>query len=129
MPNVRGVYEVAIKVRDLKTAEPFYRDVLGLAVRHQTPAFVVFGEAGAPADLPHRQQHPGHEARAVDRVMADRERLALPAEDHLLVGDEATEADRVDADAGRPLAAAAVSHAGRHEQLDLVGGGTFRILA
>jgi catechol 2,3-dioxygenase-like lactoylglutathione lyase family enzyme len=27
---ITGVYEVAIRVRDLKTAEAFYRDVLGL---------------------------------------------------------------------------------------------------
>jgi catechol-2,3-dioxygenase len=32
MTSIRGVYEVAIKVRDLKTAEPFYRDVLGFEV-------------------------------------------------------------------------------------------------
>ena len=32
MTSVRGVYEVAIKVHDLKTAEPFYRDVLGFEV-------------------------------------------------------------------------------------------------
>src|SRR5947207_12389443 len=32
MMSIRGVYEVAIKVRDLKAAEPFYRDVLGFEV-------------------------------------------------------------------------------------------------
>ena len=32
MTTIRGVYEVAIKVRDLKAAEPFYRDVLGFEV-------------------------------------------------------------------------------------------------
>ena len=32
MLGIRGVYEVAIKVRDLARAEAFYRDVLGLAV-------------------------------------------------------------------------------------------------
>ena len=32
MLSVQGVYEVAIKVRDLRTAEPFYRDVLGFEV-------------------------------------------------------------------------------------------------
>ena len=32
MTTIRGVYEVAIKVRDLTEAEPFYRDVLGLEV-------------------------------------------------------------------------------------------------
>ncbi len=31
MIRIRGVYEVAIRVRDLERAERFYRDVLGLA--------------------------------------------------------------------------------------------------
>lgn len=30
MSSIRGIYEVAIKVRDLGRAETFYRDVLGL---------------------------------------------------------------------------------------------------
>lgn len=30
MFNIRGVYEVAIRVRDLERAEQFYKDVLGL---------------------------------------------------------------------------------------------------
>ncbi len=30
MVAITGLYEVAIKVRDLKTAERFYREVLGL---------------------------------------------------------------------------------------------------
>jgi lactoylglutathione lyase len=29
---IRGVYEVAIRVKDLSKSEPFYRDVLGLQV-------------------------------------------------------------------------------------------------
>ena len=32
MLGIRGVYEVAIKVRDLRRSEPFYRDVLGFEV-------------------------------------------------------------------------------------------------
>src|SRR5262245_51914895 len=32
MLPIRGVYEVAIRVRDLARAEPFYREVLGLEV-------------------------------------------------------------------------------------------------
>jgi catechol 2,3-dioxygenase-like lactoylglutathione lyase family enzyme len=32
MINISGLYEVAIRVRDLARAESFYRDVLGLAV-------------------------------------------------------------------------------------------------
>ena len=30
MLSIRGVYEVAIRVRDLSRSEPFYRDLLGL---------------------------------------------------------------------------------------------------
>ena len=30
MSEIRGVYEVAVRVRDLARAEPFYRQVLGL---------------------------------------------------------------------------------------------------
>src|SRR5262245_36026091 len=36
----------------------------------------------------HRQQHTGHERRAVVRVVPDAERLPGGAEQHLLVGDE-----------------------------------------
>lgn len=32
MLPIRGVYEVAVRVKDLSRAEPFYRDVLGLEV-------------------------------------------------------------------------------------------------
>jgi lactoylglutathione lyase len=32
MLPIRGVYEVAIRVKDLSKAEPFYREVLGLEV-------------------------------------------------------------------------------------------------
>ena len=32
MLGIQGLYEVAIKVRDLGVAEPFYRDVLGFEV-------------------------------------------------------------------------------------------------
>src|SRR3712207_7715062 len=46
--------------------------------------------------LAHGQQHARHERGAVDRVVADGERLPHAAEDDLLVGHEALEADRVD---------------------------------
>ncbi len=39
---------------------------------------------------------PGMKLLAVGRVVADRERLALAAEDHLLVGDQAGQPHRVD---------------------------------
>ncbi len=32
MLPITGVYEVAIRVKDLASAEPFYREVLGLEV-------------------------------------------------------------------------------------------------
>jgi catechol 2,3-dioxygenase-like lactoylglutathione lyase family enzyme len=37
MLGIRGVYEVAIKVRDLRQSEPFYRDVLGFEVGLRDP--------------------------------------------------------------------------------------------
>ena len=44
---IKGLSGASIWSEDLNKLLPFYRDVLGLAVRHQTPGFVVFGEAGA----------------------------------------------------------------------------------
>jgi predicted enzyme related to lactoylglutathione lyase len=46
---IKGLSGATIWSEDLNKLLPFYRDVLGLTVRLQTPAFVVFGEAGAPA--------------------------------------------------------------------------------
>jgi lactoylglutathione lyase len=52
MVPIRGVYEVAVRVKDLSRAEPFYRDVLGLelgirdAERHW-----VFLRAGGEAGM------------------------------------------------------------------------------
>src|ERR671914_542508 len=47
-------------------------------------------------DAPHREEHPRHEAGAIERVVADGERLSLAPEDDLLVSDETRQADRVD---------------------------------
>ena len=44
-------------------------------------------------DTPDGQQHAGHERGAVQRVVPDRQRLALAAEQHLLVRDQAGDAD------------------------------------
>ena len=44
---------------------------------------------GQLRDAADRQQDAGHEARAVGRHVADRERLGNVAEDDLLVGDQA----------------------------------------
>ena len=47
MIGIRGVYEVAIRVRDVATAEKFYREVLGLEVGlHDDRRNWVFMRAG-----------------------------------------------------------------------------------
>jgi predicted enzyme related to lactoylglutathione lyase len=46
---IKGLAGATIWSEDLNKLLPFYRDVLGLPVRNQTPEFVVVGEAGAPA--------------------------------------------------------------------------------
>src|SRR3954447_3420848 len=51
--------------------------------------FQADGETGLGADVAHGEQDARHEGRAVERIVADRQRLALRAEDDLLVGDEA----------------------------------------
>ena len=56
----------------------------------------IVGRALERAHLAHGQQHAGHERLAVDRVVSDRERLAGPAEQDLLVGHQAGQAHRVD---------------------------------
>src|SRR5205085_5107765 len=50
------------------------------------------------AELREREQDAGHERIARDGVVADRQRLALAAEDDLLVRDEPRKADGVDRD-------------------------------
>jgi len=46
---IMGLAGVTIWSEDLNKLLPFYRDVLGLTLRLETPAFVVFGEVGTPA--------------------------------------------------------------------------------
>lgn len=46
---IKGLAGATIWSADLNNLLPFYRDVLGLPVRIETPAFVVFGEGAAPA--------------------------------------------------------------------------------
>ncbi len=46
---IKGLGGATIWSEDLKKLLPFYRDVLGLTVRHESPGFVVFGDVGAPA--------------------------------------------------------------------------------
>ena len=61
------------------------------------------GDSSIDRHLAHREQHAGHEARAVRRHVRDAQRLGDVAEDDLLVGDDARQAHGVD----RDLAAAA----------------------
>jgi hypothetical protein len=46
---IKGLRGATIWSEDLNTLLPFYRDVLGLPVGIQTPAFAVLGVPGAPA--------------------------------------------------------------------------------
>src|SRR5512133_1632127 len=50
----------------------------------------------AAADPADREENAGHEARAVDRVVSDGQRLALSAEEDLLMRDQPGQSDRVD---------------------------------
>ncbi len=63
---------------------------------------------GCSRTLRDREQHPGDERRAVEAVVPDGQRLALGAEQHLLVRDEPGEPDRVHRDAVDVGAAGAV---------------------
>ena len=56
---------------------------------------------GRVRDLLHGEEHAGHEAGAVDRVVADAQGLAGGAQQHLLVRHQPAQAHRVHADAGR----------------------------
>ena len=60
------------------------------------------------ADLAHGEHDAGHEAAAVDGVVADRERLALSAEEDLLVRHEAGQPHRVHVHAVHERAAGAL---------------------
>ena len=46
---IKGLAGASIWSEDLNRLLPFYRDVLGLAVRTQTPGFVVLGKPDGPA--------------------------------------------------------------------------------
>ena len=81
MGIIQGLYEVAIRVKDLPKAESFYREVLGLEVglRDEKRPWV-FLRAGGSAGMIVLQQEPGdwptqHVAFTVDE--ADIERAAV----------------------------------------------------
>ena len=63
---------------------------------HRRCSSPITGDSGSSATRADRQQHAGHEARAVGRHVADRQRLGDVAEDDLLVGDEPGQAHGVD---------------------------------
>ena len=46
---IRGLRGASIWSEDVKNLLPFYRDVLGLKVRFESPGFVLLGKLGAPA--------------------------------------------------------------------------------
>jgi len=48
MPKPLSLTSVSIWSEDLNNLLPFYRDVLGLPVRMETPGFVMLGPDGAP---------------------------------------------------------------------------------
>jgi catechol 2,3-dioxygenase-like lactoylglutathione lyase family enzyme len=60
MLGIRGIYEVAIRVRDLDRALTFYRDVLGLTVglRDESRRWI-FLRAGGPDGMLVLQEDPG----------------------------------------------------------------------
>ena len=62
-------------------------------------------QAWSSSTTAHREEHAGHEARPVQRVVPDRERLALQPEDHLLVRDQTRQPHRVHVHAARRSAA------------------------
>ena|SRR6185295_5939136 len=83
MLPIRGVYEVAIKVRDLARAETFYRQVLGLAVGlRNDERRRVFLRAGGQAGMIVLIEDPGdwptqHLAFTVDAADIDAAAAAL----------------------------------------------------
>jgi catechol 2,3-dioxygenase-like lactoylglutathione lyase family enzyme len=93
MLGIQGVYEVAIKVRDLGAAELFYRDVLGCEVglrdAHRRWIFMRAGPAGMivlqeQADIP--QQHFAFTVAAadIDAAAAELRRRGIVAEGPVL---------------------------------------------
>src|SRR5438445_8441376 len=58
------------------------------------------GETGMLDDPPNAEQHAGHERLARQRVVPDRQRLTMPAEENFLMRDQPGQADRVDVDTG-----------------------------
>lgn len=83
MVPIRGLYEVAIRVKDLPKAEAFYRTVLGLEVgARDEPRNWVFLRAGGQAGMIVLQEDKGswptqHLAFTVDEADIERAATAL----------------------------------------------------
>jgi catechol 2,3-dioxygenase-like lactoylglutathione lyase family enzyme len=92
MLPIRGIYEVAIRVRDLARSETFYRDVLGLEVGIRDDARKwLFLRAGGEAGMLVLQETPGdwplqHFAFTVAEEEIDRS-VAILREKGVAVGD------------------------------------------
>ncbi len=92
MIEISGIYEVAIKVRDLERAETFYREVLGLEVgRREEKRRWVFLRAGGLAGMIVLQEDPGdwpqqHFAFAIGRVGLERAAVELGRKGVTLLG-------------------------------------------
>jgi len=76
MLPIRGVYEVAVRVRDLERAEQFYTGPLGLEVALRDPRGMLFLRVGASAGMVVLQQDSGdwpgeHFALTIDAVDVD----------------------------------------------------------
>lgn len=83
MIEIKGVYEVAMRVRELARAEAFYRDVLGLEVglRDENRPWVFF-RAGGLAGMIVLQETPGewppqHLAFSVEEPEIERAAMVL----------------------------------------------------
>src|ERR1700754_3461097 len=102
--------------------------------------FQADGEAGVVQHVPNAHQHPGHERGTTQRVVSNGQRLALGAEQHLLVRDQPSGPHRVHpypldrrATSARQLLGGGVRHsctaslsAGGGDERGGVGGGPGR---
>ena len=91
MIEIAGLYEVAVKVRDLERAEGFYRDVLGMTVglREERRRWVFLRAGGAAAMVVLQEDHgewpQQHfaftvEAGALERAVEELRRRRIPIE-------------------------------------------------
>ena len=92
MLPIRGLYEVAIRVKNLSKSETFYREILGLEVGiRDEERKLVFLRAGGPAGMVVLQEDKGdwqtqHFAFTVDEVDIENAATALVARGVLIEG-------------------------------------------